>query len=93
MDKMLAGLPFTRYYIDDVVMFSNILQKHVRHCKQFLNGYVSGVYLCLHHGKCKFFHDHLPYLGYMIVLRGLGIQQVKVDTLQRFDTFAVSLDW
>nr|PNR33672.1 hypothetical protein PHYPA_023488 [Physcomitrium patens] len=26
--------------------------------------------LRLHHGKCKFFYDRLPYLGHMIVFRG-----------------------
>jgi hypothetical protein len=39
--------------------------------------------LHLHHGKCKFFYDHLPYLGHMIVLGGLGVQQAKVEALQR----------
>ena len=37
----------------------------------------------MHHGKCKFFHSRLPYLGHMIVPGGLGVQQAKVDALQR----------
>jgi len=37
----------------------------------------------LHHDKCKFFHDKLPYLGHMIVLGGLRVHQAKVDALQK----------
>ena len=37
--------------------------------------------LRLHHGKCKFFHDRLAYLGYMIIPWGLRVQQTKVDAL------------
>ena len=39
--------------------------------------------LRLHHGKCKFFHNRLPYLGHMIIPGGLGVQQAKVDALQK----------
>ena len=39
--------------------------------------------LRLHHGKCKFFHDRLPYLGHIIIPGGLGDQRAKVDALHR----------
>ena len=31
MDQVLSGLPFSRCYIDDVIIFSKTPQKHVRH--------------------------------------------------------------
>lgn len=82
MDRVLAGLPFARCYIDDVIIFSSSPQDHVRHLQAvFERLWQWG--LRLHHGKCKFFHDRLPYLGHMIVPGGLGVQQAKVDALQR----------
>jgi hypothetical protein len=33
--------------------------------------------------SASFFHDRLAYLGHMIILRGLGVQQAKVDALQK----------
>ena len=42
--------------------------------------------LRLHHDKCKFFHDRLAYLGHMIIPRGFGMQQAKVDALQKIPT-------
>ena len=38
---------------------------------------------CLHHGKCKFFYDQLPYLGHMITPGGLGVQEANVEALKR----------
>ena len=40
----------------------------------------------MHHGKCKFFHDRLAYLGHMIIPEGLGVHQTKVDVLQKILT-------
>lgn len=42
--------------------------------------------LHLHHENGKFFHDRLPYVGYMIVLKGLGVQQEKVNALEKSPT-------
>ena len=42
--------------------------------------------LSLHHGKCKFFHNRLAYLRHLIILKDLGVQQAKVDTLERIPT-------
>ena len=82
MDQVLVRLPFARCYIDDVIIFSNTPQEHVRHLQAVFER-LRKWGLRLHHGKCKFFHNRLPYLGHMIVLGGLGVQQAKVDALQK----------
>ena len=79
---MLTGLPFARCYIDDVIIFSSGPQEHVRHLQAVFHRLLE-LGLRLHHGKCKFFHDWLPYLGHMIILGDLGVQQAKVDALQK----------
>ena len=80
MDQILTGLPFARCYIDDVIIFSSSPQEHVRHLQAVLER-LRHWGLRLHHGKCKFFHDRLPYLGHMIISGGLGLHQAKVDAL------------
>jgi hypothetical protein len=80
MDQLLAGLPFARCYI-----FSSSLHDHVRHLQAVFER-LQRWGLHLHHGKCKFFHDQLNYLGHMIVPGDLGVQQAKVDALHKILT-------
>ena len=47
--------------------------------------------LRLHHNKYKFFHDRLAYLGHMSIPWGSGLQQSKVDTLQKIPKCAETL--
>jgi hypothetical protein len=37
--------------------------------------------LCLHPRKCKFFQESVEYLGHVIYLGGLGVQQAKVEAI------------
>ncbi len=39
--------------------------------------------LRLHLGKCKFFQESVEYLGHVIYLGGLGVQQIKVEAIAR----------
>jgi hypothetical protein len=39
--------------------------------------------LRLHPGKCKFFQENVKYLGHVIYLGGLGVQQAKVEAITR----------
>ena len=82
MDQVLFGLPFVRCYIDDVIIFCKTPQEHVRHLQAVFE-WLRWWGLHLHHGKCKFYDDRLAYLSHMIILRGLGVQQAKVDGLQK----------
>ena len=82
MDHVLSGLPFAHCYIDDVIIFSMIPQEHMRHLQAVFER-LQRWRLRLHHDKCKFFNDRLAYLGHMIIPGGLGVQQVKVDALQK----------
>ena len=85
MDQVLSGLPFTRCYIDDVIIFSKTPQENVGHLQAVFER-LRRWGLRLHHGKCKFSHDWLAYLGQMIIPRYFGMQQAKVDALQKIPT-------
>ena len=85
MDQVFFGLPFARCYIDDVIIFNKTPQEHVKHFQAVFER-LRRWKLRLHHGKCKFFHDRLGYLGHMIIPGGLRVQQAKVDALQSIPT-------
>jgi len=54
MDRILAGLDFVRCYIDDIMVYSDIVEEHHIHLQiMFERLKVHG--LRLHLGKCKFF--------------------------------------
>ncbi len=40
--------------------------------------------LRLHPGKCKLFQENVEYLGHVIYLGGLGVQQIKVEAIARY---------
>ena len=64
------------------IFFSSSPHDHVRHLQAIFERLQRWGFR-LHYGKCKFFHDQLPYLGHMIVPSGLGVQQAKVDALHK----------
>ena len=82
IDQVLSGLPFARCYIDDMIIFNKTPQEHVKHLRAVFKR-LRWWGLRLHYGKCKFFHDRLAYLGYVIILGVLGMQQAKVSALQK----------
>ena len=83
--RVLASLPIARCYIDNAIIFKGSPHQHVRHLQTIFKR-LREWGLRLHHSKCKFFHNRLPYLGHMIVPRGLGVQQAKIDALQQIRT-------
>ena len=66
MDQVLSGLSFTWCYIDDVIILSKTPHEHVRHLQAVFERLRRQEFR-LHHGKYKFFHDQLAYLGHMII--------------------------
>ncbi len=75
MDKILLGLNFVHCYINDIIIFSVSMRQHeVFQCLQTHE-------LKFHLGKCKFIYDWIEYLGHMMYLGGLKVQQTKVDVI------------
>jgi hypothetical protein len=69
-------------FLDVTFIFSNSPHEHGGHLQAVFER-LQQWGLRLHPGKCKFFHDQLPYLDHMIVPGGLGVQQAKVDALHK----------
>jgi hypothetical protein len=80
MDRVFSGLEFVNCYIDDIIVFSTSAQKHRTHLADvFARLRLHG--LKLHPGRCKFYCDHVEYLGHMIYPGGLGVVASKVKVV------------
>jgi hypothetical protein len=82
MDRILTRLDFVRCYINDIVVYSDIVEEHQIHL-QIVFERLKAHGLRLHPGKCKFFQENVEYLGHVIYPSGLGVQHVKVEAIAR----------
>ncbi len=82
MDRILAGLDFVQCYIDDIVVYNDIVEEHQIHL-QIVFERLKAHGLRLHPRKCKFFQENVEYLGHVIYPGGLGVQQAKVEAITR----------
>ena len=80
MDRVLAGLVFTKCYIDDILTFSRNRKQHREHLRQVLERLIQHG-LKLHPGKCRFFYSQVEYLGHMIYPGGIGVMNSKIEAL------------
>jgi len=80
MDRILTGLDFVRGYIDDTVVYSDTMEEHQIHL-QIMFKRLKFHGLRLHLRKCRFFQESVEYLGHVIYLGGLGVQQAKVEAI------------
>ena len=94
---MQKKLSFAQCYIDDLIILSNTPQEYVRHLPIVLEQLCNWG-LRLNHRNCNFFHNHLHYLGCMILFRRIWGTKIKGKTLQNiplltmFHNFVYSLD-
>ena len=78
MDRVFLGLDFVKCYIDDIIVYSKNQRQHRLHLMEVF-AKLKRHDLKLHPGKCKFFFDHIEYLGHMIYPSGLGAVASKVE--------------
>ena len=64
MNKVLNGLHFTFAYLDDVVIFSETEEQHLKHIPTVLTK-IKQANLKLKKSKCAFFKKELHYLGHI----------------------------
>jgi hypothetical protein len=82
MDRILVGLDFVQCYIDDIMMYNDTMEEHQIHL-HIVFEQLKAHGLRLHPGKCKFLQESVEYLGHVIYLGGLGVQQAKVKATAR----------
>ena len=73
MNKVLNGLHFTLAYLDDVIIFSESAEQHLKHIQIVLTR-LKQARFCLKKSKCLFFKQELHYLGHLLTTKGLKLQ-------------------
>ena len=80
MNKVLAGLPFAIAYLDDIIIFSETPEEHLKHIKIVLQR-LQAANLKMKRSKCSFFKKELHYLGHLLTTKGLKPQPEKVKAI------------
>ncbi|KAH6569344.1 hypothetical protein BASA62_004922 [Batrachochytrium salamandrivorans] len=76
---------FVLVYLDDIVVYSENLEKHKEHVKSVLTILrANGLYCKLE--KCHFYQQEISYLGYVISPNGICMDSAKVKALQDWPT-------
>jgi hypothetical protein len=88
---MLVGFGFAKSYIDDIIVFSLTLGKHMHHLREVF-GRLKEHNLKLHPSKCQFFHTQVEYMGHMIYPSELGVQKVKVEAISQVPQL-IDVNW
>ena len=89
MQRVLAGLKtecgkeFVSVYLDDVIIFSETLQDHVRHLRMVFDR-IRAANLKLNPKKCKFMCDEVDYLGHLVTPAGLRPNNRNLDAVKHF---------
>ena len=89
MDQVLIGLnpedgtDFVSVYIDDIVIFSETLEDHLRHISLILERILK-FQLKLKPTKCKFIRREVEYLGHLVTPDGLKTNPRIVDSIRQF---------
>ena len=80
MNKVLKGLGFAISYLDDIIIFSETPEEHLRHIKIVLKR-LQNANLKMKKSKCSFFKQELHYLGHLLTRDGIKPQAEKVKAL------------
>jgi hypothetical protein len=72
---------FVVAYLDDILIYSETEEEHVRHVKQVLRA-LDKYYLRLKPQKCKFHQQEVAFLGYMVGTNGIRISEEKIQVVQ-----------
>ena len=82
MKKVLNGLHFTLAYLDDVIIFSEMAEQHLKHIQIFLTR-LKQAKLHLKKSKCLFFKQELHYLEHLLTTKGIKPQSEKVKAISK----------
>ena len=89
MQCVLAGLnpedgpPFVSVYIDDILVFSQTFDDHLRHLGAVIDR-VAKAGLKLKPSKCKFLRQSVEYLGHVLTPMGIRPNPERVRAMQQF---------
>jgi len=83
MSIALEGLPFVRFFVDDIVCASKTFEEHKVHLKQVIER-LTRVNLKLNPKKCHFFQKEIYLLGFHISPKGISMDRRKLVNVLEF---------
>jgi len=83
MSIALEGLPFVRFFVDDIVCASKTFEEHKEHLKQVIQR-LTKVNLKLNPEKCHFFQKEIYLLGFHISPKGISMDRRKLVNVLEF---------
>ena len=76
MNKVLHGLDFAISYLDDIIIFNETPEEHLKHIRIVLKR-LQAAHLKMKKSKCSFFKKELHYLGHLLTTEGIKPQPEK----------------
>ena len=80
MNKVLNGLNFTLAYLDDVIIFSETAEQHLKNTQIVLTR-LKQAYLKLMKRKCALFKREFHYLGHLLTAEGIRPKTEKIKAM------------
>ena len=80
MNRVLNGLHFTLAYLDDVIIFSETEEQHLKHIQIVLTRLKQANLKCKK-SKCAFFKKELHYLGHILTTDWIKPQTEKIKAI------------
>lgn len=77
MSIVLYGLPFVRFFVDDIVVASKTMEEHKDHLKQVIQK-LTAVNLKLQPSKGHYFQKEIYLLGFRISSKGISMDRRKL---------------
>ena len=76
---------FVIVYLDDILIFSKILEEPMMHIRKVLEK-LRGEKLLINMEKCRFVKKELLYLGFVVSIEGLKMDPEKVNAILEWPT-------
>lgn len=80
MNGVLRGLPFATVYVDDVVIFSEILEEHLVHCREVF-ARIKAANWKVKVTKCSFAQSEIKLLGHVINSASIKVDVDKIKDI------------
>jgi len=80
IDNVLSDCPFSRPYLDDILVFSPDLQTHKSHLSSVLKK-LNDHNLVINLKKCTFFAEEVQFLGHLLSHKGIRPLPSKLETI------------
>ena len=84
MNKVLNGLHFNLAYLDDIMIFSESAEQHLKHIHIVLTR-LKQAKLRLMKSKCLFFKQGFHYLEHMLTTNGIKLQSGKIKAISEMN--------